>query len=360
MSKFFKALFVVGMSLAMVTPAFASFSIYGSARFHTTWIHTQVAKEAPVLDNGTHSFGTLHYTLADNSRFGAKMSNGDFSGRVEIGMEGNQDGNGLYTRLLFGVWKFDGGNLLIGQTYTPYTFFTDQVYYDDNGNIGFGALYDSRQPMIKVTMDNGVYLAAIQPKAYAVDPAIAGTVKYFAPKVAVGYNTKIQNFTIGGGIAYDGFTVENVTSKTVNSYLLYLHGTADFKPIDVRYAFSYGQNLLNFGLYSRRSAGVTVDADGQLKNSQGWGGLLQVGAQVASNAKVNVGAGYVHDSQTGEKAAQSMTAFINAPIKIAKTFSFIPEFDYFHYLKTVSSVPGLASPNAKNAWALGAKWQMDF
>lgn len=355
MNKLFKALFVVGLSLALVSPALADSSIYGSMRYDTFYINQK--SDGTMNTAGKTSYTALYQALQGNSRFGAKWKDGNLSGRFEVG-------TGINLRLLYGEYKFDGGNLLIGQAYTPNDYLTNQVIFADNGNIGFGCLWDSRQPMIKVSLDNGFFVALIDPKSGAIE---GGTTAVFVPKTVVGYEGKIQSFSIGGGVAYNGFSEKNQATnfdKTINSYLVYVHGHANLNPVKVLFQVHYGQNLHNYGISGRDGASAMV-VNGALKNANGYGLELQAGAQVTQNASVYVGMGYTHDKvQDAAKAAKQLSVFVNAPIKLAKGFQIVPEFDYFHYGDVASSVPlpaesGFAG-HVKNAYAFGAKWQMDF
>jgi hypothetical protein len=372
-NKFVKVLFALGLTVLMATPALAEFNLYGSARMSTFYIDAS----APTGMNGPDgkdSYQNLHYTLQTNSRLGAKFATGDVTGQIELGLEGNENGNTVYTRLIYGVWKFDGGNLLVGQTYTPYTFFSEQVIGDDNDFIGFGATYDSRQPMIKVSLDNGLYLALIQPKSTAV--VADSTVKSFMPKVAVGFDGKAGIVKGGLGFAYNAFTDKISAdnnggvgfSETISSYLAYLHGAVDLNPFDVSLAAHYGQNLNNMGIGGRSLSTAVFDTTtNKLEDADSYGGWLQLGYKLAENTKLDAGVGYVHDHNKayedlgGSKDSAKVSYFVNAQIKIAKGFMIVPEFDYFQFYKGyransnalyVSSIP-----ETKSA---GAKWQMDF
>ncbi|HKK01696.1 MAG TPA: hypothetical protein VJ955_05970 [Desulfuromonadales bacterium] len=380
MNKFVKVLFALGLTVLMATPALAEFSVYGSVRFDTFYTGTKAATGTTYAD-GKDTHNTWDWGQAVNSRLGAKFANGALSGQVELGTEGANNGNTVYTRLMYGVYKFDGGNLLVGQTYTPYTFFSEQVVDGDNGFIGYGALYDSRQPMVKVTLDNGLYLALISPKDGAIvtgtstttvtvgtdangNPVtndvtsdVTGSTKTFLPKIALGYDGAFGNVKAGGGVAYNGFTEKDAAtgfSKTISSYIAYLHGAIDLNPITLTATAHYGQNLGNFGISGRESS-VAIYENGTLKDSHSYGGFFQVGYKVSETVKANAGIGYVHDdNDTYVKADQAMSYFVNAPIQIVKGFHVVPEFTYYDYMKNINDV------KQGNKWEVGAKWQIDF
>ena len=151
-----------GALTALAIPAMAETTLYGSARMATFY-------NLP-MQPATGKTAGIDEHLQANSRFGANFSNGDVGGKVEIGLRDNGTAingsttTGLdYTRLLYGTWNFGSGKLTVGQDYNSYYTFTAQVHDDDNGLNGYGALWDGRQPQIRVNLNNGVYFAAIQP-----------------------------------------------------------------------------------------------------------------------------------------------------------------------------------------------------
>jgi hypothetical protein len=354
------------MSVAMATPAFAGAQVYASLRYDTFYVYQKATTNNVAGDDNAT---TLQNQGAVNSRFGAKFSEGNLTGQYEVGVKDASGGNALYTRLMYGTYKFNGGSLLFGQTYNPWTMFSDQVYDGDNGNIGFGALYDSRQPQVKLTLDSGFYLTLVTTKVSKVNSADVGYAEI--PKIGIGYNGKAGNTTFGGGFAYNTFKEKNDATgidDNLNSYIIFARASVDVAPVTVKFQGHYGQNLGNFGISGRQHAYATLNSSGTgFDNTDGWGGFVQVGAKVAPTASVNVGAGYVRDKQADTKYNQT-TVFVNAPIEIAPHFHVVPEFDYFHYAKKngVAStgshigVPDAGMSDLKDAYVFGAKWQMDF
>ena len=375
---------------------------------------------------GDDSVTTLQNDLQTNARFGVKFTKGDnLSGQIELGVEGSGNsvpgatgGNTVYTRLMFATYKFSGGSVMIGQNYTPWTMLTDQVFGSDDGNIGYGALYDSRQPQFKISSDTGLWIDFARNQ----NGALAGTTKVASgiwgsvtrtysynddvqynqiPKMGIGYDGKVGNSTFGVGFAYQTYKEQNDSltefstytspdglntnvhdvhyagfnfSDDVQSYLVYAHGTVAVGTAKVMGQIHYGQNLGNFGITGRPNAFATVNADGTgINNTDSWGALLQVSAPLTELVAVNVGAGYTEDQQhatfkdSGTTDYDQTTVYLNFPIKIAAGMQVVPEFDYFHYNNAGEKNPAvLASagtnllPNVENAYAIGAKWQIDF
>jgi hypothetical protein len=363
MKKWIKALCVAGLSLGMAAPAFAAAEFYGSLRYDTFFVNQK--SDDAVNAAGDDSTTMTQNDLAANSRFGVKFTKGDkLFGHFEMGIKGYNGSNELYTRLMYGTYKFSGGSLLLGQTYTPWTMFTDQAFGYDNGNIGFGALYDSRQPQFKISLDNGLWIDFVT--THNGTKFDAGDVQYDQiPKMGIGYDGKAGSSTFGAGFAYQTYKEQNDANsfdENVDSYLVFARAKVAVGAVKVSSQIHYGQNLGNFGIAQRPNAFATLDANG-VKNTNGWGGFLQVGTAMTQMVSANVGAGFTRDEQADVDHDQT-TVFVNFPIKIADGFQVVPEFDYFHYNHAVSAstIEGIntGAANLQDEYVFGAKWQMDF
>ncbi|MDY6953164.1 MAG: hypothetical protein SWE60_16780, partial [Thermodesulfobacteriota bacterium] len=241
-------------------PAVAEFQPYGSLRLSVGWWDTEPNETGTGAD-----YNTIVEELGDFSRFGAKWKGEELSGHFELGLKGDGRGsNSAYTRLLYGTWKFNGGTLMVGQNYDPYTFISDQMaprLKDLGGNhaeidaenyfIGYGCLWDSRQPQVKLTLDGGLYLAAIQP-----DPEDGGIGVDLGeadfPKLCVGWEIKQDNLFLNPGFAWNQIQATEagvMEEEDLDSWLLYLNGKFALGAADIKGSIHYGQNLGNFGLW---------------------------------------------------------------------------------------------------------------
>jgi hypothetical protein len=345
------------MSLAMAAPAFAGAQLYSSIRYDTFYVNQKGNATNLAGDTSTT---TLENTLAGNSRIGAKFTEGNLFAQWEMGLPGSN------TRLAYGKYSFSGGSVLLGQTYNPWTMFSDQAYAGDNGFIGYGCLYDGRQPQIKLDF-SGFYVALVTTKTTA--PDVGGEVYSTIPKIGIGYDGKAGPATFGAGFAYNTVKDTNTTGfdESINSYLVYARASFAAGPVTVKGQASYGQNLANFGLLGRNSSAEANMAN-SVDNNKGYGGFVEVSAKMSAAASVNAGIGYTVDEiHNGNDKVKKMSIFVNAPIKIAEHFMVVPEFDYFHNsdpdLGTSyadSALPDTGLGNVKNAYVFGAKWQMDF
>jgi hypothetical protein len=267
--------------------------------------------------------------------------------------------------LLYGTWNFGSGKLLVGQDYNRYWLGSEQVHGDDNGNIGYGSLWDGRQPQIRVDMNNGFYFAAIQPTGNSAF-AVAGTVTNdgnqetsdtagndsYLPKLNLGYAGKAGNFSYNAGVVGQ-FYKNKAIDEQITALMGYFTGNAAFGATSLAFTTSYGQNVGNMGFTGRMS----YDA-ANAENVSGFEGMLQLSQKLSDTMSANVGVGYTYDKSgaDGADADDKMLIFANMPIKLAKYVTVVPEVSYYDQLSETTTA---ADSDAKH-WAVGAKWQIDF
>lgn len=353
MKKIVMSLIALTVVAAMAAPAVADYKFYGSVRMMTFW----KTVDPPKGDSDSD----LVWDLQSNSRFGLRAKTGDIAGRIEYG-------TGVNLRLLYATWSFDGGTLLLGQTYNPYTFFSDQAANADWGFLGYGALYDGRKPQIKISLNNGFYVSAITPTTSTLgidedsDGKTSPDVDTILPKLAAGYKFKVQNVKANVGAAFQTFDVKGengVFDDTITSWLLYVNATTMVGPATLKATVHYGQNLGDFGLVflnkSQKTAASAVVGTKSIWYTTSYGGFVQAGFKAADNVKVVAGLGYAcFDNETYKDPDAEMSFFVQAPITIAKTFFVVPEFSYF------DGMDDAAGNEESDTWYLGAKWQMNF
>lgn len=354
-----------GALTALAIPAMAETTLYGSARVATFWNTNQPGYATGTAKPETNTDFDLRQQ--SNSRVGVTATNGDLGGKVELGLGlGLGGGNTtVYTRLIYGTYKFNAGTLLVGQTYTPYWFLSDQVAFDDNVNNGYGSLYDGRQAQIKFTMSNGLYVAAIRPNGKA---APAGTdamntvsaSETFFPKLSIGYEGKAGPVAFGGGVVGQTYKLM-LNEKHINSVMGYFHGKVQAGPANIGFNFGAGQNLGDMGIAEGVAAANSATAT---EETFTYSALVTAGFTVAPTMKFNAGIGYVTtDGKTAagvdwKKADNKLSAYVNLPITLAKGFSITPEFTYQDQLDDISAT-NIASKGKKD-YIYGAKWQFDF
>lgn len=317
----------------IATPAMADFSFYGSARVNTFYTN---------VDDATTTTKNFDVDLQNNSRFGAKATTGDVSGRVEIGFDDNAaTSTRTYLRLIYGEVKLGDGTLLVGQTYTPYTKLAGMVSSVDQGLENFGALYDGRNTQIKYTMNNGVYFAAL-------DNLGAGT-EVIIPKLNIGYAGKAGDVNYNVGFAYQTYEASAVLD--VDSYLAYICGDAKVGEIGLIYGLHYGQNLQEFGMARTTiSSGANKVAASVTNDTKSYGAMLE-----AAMNGFKVGIGYVSDENDDFTDADTqMALYANYTVQVAKGFSITPEVSYWDYMEDAAGI------DEGDDLYVGAKWQLDF
>ncbi|MCK4390907.1 MAG: hypothetical protein KAV83_11810 [Desulfobacterales bacterium] len=401
MKKLAIGLLAITLTVCLAVPAMADFHPYASLRLITGWY--DVDEEDTGLIDTTDD---LFWELGNFSRFGAKFSSGDLSGHVEFGIKGDGRGaNDTYDRLLYGTWKFGGGSLMIGQNYTPYTFISSQIAprldLDTNASrggtdrdidgenyfIGYGCLWDSRQPQIKVKLDNGFYVALIQPEAdneagiaarinnvLGAGTVAAGDIDVdeTIPKICVGYEFKTESLMLNPGFAFNTYEAEvdaaGLDDEDINCWLLYLNGRVALGPATIQGSLHYGQNLGDFGLWSREDAAYAqLEVDGDVEDSDCYGGYVQVAFPI-DPATITLGVGYtqsendemyVFDQITGlairdDDEDEQMSYFIQAKYPVCDNFWVVPEFSYYDHMDDA------AGQDEPTSWFAGLMWRMDF
>ncbi len=369
MKKVGLTLLAVTLALLLAMPAMAEFKPYASVRLLTGWSNydPNVAGQDDDED--------LTWALSDISRFGAKFQTGDLGGRVEFGIRG--EGNDISSRLIYGTWDFGGGTLLVGQDWTPYTYWSDQIaprlaplgrnpsnYEAENGFVGYGCLWDSRQPQLKLKLANGFYAALIEPHTVSRERAgDSEDLDRTLPKIVLGYDIKTESLYLNPGVAYNTYDVDGVTDggkivddESIDSWLIYLNGKIALGMADLQGSIHYGQNLDDFGLFNRENAATAqIQADGDVEDSDCWGGYLQVAFKV-DPATITLGYGYVQSENdaAGREDDEQQSYFANAKIPIAETFFVVPEISFYDHMEDANN------NDEADAWWVGLLWRMDF
>ena len=253
-----------------------SFNIYGSARFQTFYNDSNLGPNSDDAD--------LTWDSASNARMGATVSKEKISGVYEVGLD---DDYGVYTRLIYATYNFGAGTLVIGQDYTPLSsmFYSNQVYGDDLGLTGWGAIYESRIAQIKL-MAGGFEIAFVRPsnarllkgESEAVDKVLKADTDVLMPKIEVRYHLEQEKFfadVFGGFLSYKLDDIEmsgvNYGDETVNSWVAGIGGGLKLDPAYIRAQAYYAQNARSFGLDHVNALGAYIDSAGKLVDEDNFG-----------------------------------------------------------------------------------------
>jgi hypothetical protein len=379
-------------AMAVSAPALA-FDVtgYGNIKLGTFWTQNSFYSAA----GAKRSDGDFSLDNFGDSFVGVRVKEGEFSGVAELGAYNPKAySKGVELRLLFADWDFGNGKLRIGKTPSPYVFRSQQVWDSDGGFNGYGSLWDGRYGNVKLTMDNGFYFAAMQPRvgnaannttnvvpnadvvaaysqtgnSYQTTYADYDTV---LPKLVAGYEGSLNKWSYGGGVAYNMYKVKTSTNNStpvkhdVYSYLAFFHGKVDLAPVELSYNLFTGRNVGD--LMSTATGNGTSNTQTNPGSANGayfdtlhgvnsftYGGFGQLGYKVSDKATLYTGASYVVDDNRIAHADERMAAFVNMNFSVAKRFNIVPEIDYINDMKNSL---GQKEPRAVIA---GAKWQMTF
>ncbi|GFE62065.1 hypothetical protein [Geobacter sp. AOG2] len=378
-----------GAAIAFALPAMAiDFNAYGSVKVGTFWTQNQYYNTA----GDKRSDSDFSLDLMGDSLVGVRAKEGDFSAVAELGAYNPKAySKGLELRLLFAEWDFGNGKLRIGKTPSPYVYRTQQVWDSDGGMNAYGSLWDGRYANIKLTMNNGFYFTLMQPRVGAssnnssnvtssdATAAYSQTGNLYAstytnyntimPKIVTGYEGKLDNWTYGGGVAYNMYNIETVSTanatpvKTdIHSYLVFFHGKVDLAPVELSYNVFTGRNTGDL-MSSANTAYVAVPSStstgGYYDTFNGvdaytYGGWGQVGYTVNKKLNLYAGASYVVDDNRVTHADERLATFINAQYQVSKNFKIVPEIDFINDMTKTS---GAKEPRT---FVAGAKWEMRF
>ncbi|MBW1928665.1 MAG: hypothetical protein JRJ13_05870 [Deltaproteobacteria bacterium] len=344
MKKLLIAVFAAFMVVAFAIPAIAgTWNFYGSARMQT-W-STKLSEE----QTGTsYDDRDTTWDLQGNSRIGANVKAGDISGRFEYG-------TGINLRLLYGVWNFGSGSLLVGQTYTPVNFFySNQVYGSDANMLNVGGVYGGRNPAIQVSVQ-GFKLALVKPKVETV--LGAADTDTTIPKIEASYSFKAGPAAIALCGGYNTFKLVDGTDheESLDSYVLALGLSFAVGPGYVKGDVFTGKNVGNYGLWiigSHSASGSMTD----IQDVKTVGALGVVGFKVNDMLTLEAGYGYTSadsdDSSLEDDKTQAY--YVQAVISPAKGVYIIPEIGKYDYKDTNKGV------DEGTETYFGAKWQINF
>jgi hypothetical protein len=363
-----KKLFVIFAILCLAAPAMAAdWNFYGSARFATF----SVDVDPDVA--GTDSDTDTQWDQQGNSRIGATVK---FNDQIGGGFEMSDS---FGKRKLYGTYTFgNGGELLIGQTYTPTTYFYSNSVFDGDGDLlGLGQFYIGRQPMIQFKT-GGFKVALVSPSTVdyelvaATDPDVVGgvyvpgtdavnyDVDVTIPKIEASYGFKADAFFVdvfGGYQTYELDANNAGTDYDVDAYVLGVGAGVNFGAFYATIGAHMGQNLGNYGAYMNDYIDLNDEMEisgTEEKDSDGLGYLAVIGFSPSEMLTIEAGYGHeeaeVDDSNNTTEADQY---YLNCTVNIAPGFFIVPEVGM---IKTQDDV----SVPEPEVFYWGAKWQINF
>ncbi|MEA3358840.1 MAG: hypothetical protein U9R17_05465 [Thermodesulfobacteriota bacterium] len=353
MKKLLVLLAAVAFVVAFTVPAMsADWNFYGSARMSTFF-----DSDSEEVDNKiAYDDDDLTWALQGNSRLGATVKAGNIGGGFEYG-------TGVNVRKLYGTWNFGGGELLVGQTYTPLNYFiSNQVWGSDNDMLTYGGIYAGRRPMIQLKT-GGFKIALIQPNTGAVTnfPA-GGETDTSIPKIEASYGFNAGPLKLSLMAMYNTFDVVDAANNEegVDSYVLGLGFKVPLGAAYVNGNVWMGQNTGNTTLatisFAANPANDAAWDGANIVDNDALGYLLVVGFKASDALSFELGYGQVEHEldQTGEDADETSAMYAQAVINIAKGFFVVPEVGKIDYKEDA------AGNDQGDTTYFGAKWQINF
>ncbi len=332
MKKISVVLFAVVLASVWSVAAFAEAKPYASVRFQT--FYKNVSDE----DGSGGDSTDLLFGLYGSSRVGVKFKVSDqVSGMVELSLKDSDNGNAVGLRHAFGQYDFGPGKLLIGQTWAPYTTFFPVIYNDAaGGDYGSAA---NRAAQIRVVLDNGFYVALIDNTLGSSDDDVE------IPEVAVGYKGKAGVVSFGLHGAY--VTADDTTPIDEESWALMGDLEAKLAMAKLKARIVYGDDTKNL-----LGGGFKLGSTGGDLNTLGL--FLSATFYPSDLLAVSVGGAYNETEAASGQDDDEALVFVNAPIKLTKGFTIVPEIAYQLGLDKAGS-----GDDDNTLW-VGAKWQFDL
>jgi hypothetical protein len=283
MKKLIVILAVIAMVGAFTATALADVSLYGSARFRTYYAS---------VDDGTPGADTdddLEWRMGHLTRFGANFRSDTITGKFEMDARAGGAGTtgdieldsgasrlgNMRLRHLWGQWDFGTGKLLIGQTFPLYELQVSGLNYYSGGLQKFGGwgYAVNRTSQIRLTFGD-FKIAFLPPDTSKGGLGTLTEVNTSFPKIELGYDLKLDPFTLQFVGGYQNYEIENTTTKQtedITSYVLGARGKANFGPAYAALALSYRQNGGNYGVWTVSTKETAVFEGTSLKDADTWG-----------------------------------------------------------------------------------------
>ena len=346
MKKLLVVLAAVAFVVAFTAPAMsADWSFYGSSRMSTFFDSDDKVASGLGFDDDD-----LTWSLQGNSRFGAKVKAGDINGRIEYG-------TGVNLRLLYATWNFGGGELLVGQDYSPMCYFpSNQVYGGDTDLLPYGGIYNGRRPMIQLKT-GGFKIALIQPFTSAVTGFAAADTDTSIPKIEASYGFGAGPLKLALMGQWNTFDVVDAANNEegVDTYALGLGFKIPFGAVSVGGNVWMGQNTGNTGMWTSGDNDAAWNGT-QIVDNDALGYVLVVGFKASDALKFEVGYGQqAHELDVaGSQKDETSSYYAQAVVTVAKGFFIVPEIGKVDYQED-----GAGNDQGDTTY-FGAKWQINF
>jgi len=330
-----KQLFLV-LFIGLCISLFAqmTYTPYGSVRAGY-WFENRDENLSGVKDGDFRST----YFLQTNSRFGVNFKQENFDARVEFNGD-NASGN-IGLRLLWAKQRFGSYTILVGQEEVLANQKANQVYGSNLDLVGYGAIDGGRRLQFRVDMDNGIYIALIQPNM--VNPASApSSPDFIIPMLNLGYNSKIGKLALAPAVVFQSFNYKEEkndgVSGSVTSYLAAITTDYDANPVLLRLSVNYGSNTGNMGYAGPSTRASWNTEDEKTNDITTFGGWFTARYTLKPSVNFTGGLGIASSSNKDWKSDDNrMAFFVQSEIRMQR-FRLIPEIGMLDEMKSSGDV----------------------
>ncbi len=290
-----------------------------------------------------------------NSRFGINFSAGNFFANAEMNVQPDQTLPLLPIgfRQFYGGYTFENGLTLIAGNKSTLTGngISSDVYFVDNGLVGFGTVSDSRRPMLMVSYA-GLSVAAVANIDNQILTNADDIAETYIPRFEIAYDYESDFMTARVFGTYGLFTQKHGTNGTDRTNVHAWHAGFDIMPtfgsMYVGISAFVGMNAGMYGaVYMLNNTGDDVTEikpsfDGEnndnLNDVLTWGVAAVFGMQVSEMISFEIGGGYQDSTadnfrsyKDGKKVGiAGYAAYIQTPITFAEGhFTLVPQVGYY-------------------------------
>ena len=338
--------------------AMALGAVFISSGFAADWNFYGSARITSFYTDGEHRDPRLEHNLQGNSRIGANVKVSDsLSARFEYGTANSQ----ANIRILYGVWNFGFGELLVGQTYAPIWLpVSNQAFAGDNGLAGWGENYSGRVPQIQFRFgDFKLAFVRTNTKFYSWGSANAPLRSYNTevsfPGVQAKYRLNLDpfDFSLAGG--YQTF---DARGSEVESYMLAGRFGYTLGPLSFKASGFFGSNLGNIteldvtGRNGRKGYAIVRRPGRGVIDVDSFGYALVAGYTLNDTLSFEAGYGYAESEIDNRRGRQDdvQSYYIQSTITLAPGVFLVPEVGRLDY----------RDRNQRDANYYGLKWQINF
>ena len=341
--------------------------MYGQARMTAAYEYSNVSDTTKNIISSDFKM-----RWQGNSRFGINFSAGNFFANAEMNVKPDQVGEPIGFRQFYGGYTFENGLTLIAGNKSTLTGngISSDVYYVDNGLVGFGTASDSRRPMLMVSYAGLSVAAVANIDNTAVENAV-NIAETYIPRFEIAYDYESDFMTARVFGTYGLFTQKYGINGTERANIHAWHAGFDVMPtfgnMYVGISAFVGMNAGMYGaVYTLDSSGYDVieikpslDVDGNVNDVLTWGVAAVFGMQVSEMISFEIGGGYQDSTADNFRSYKDdkkvgiagYAAYIQTPITFAEGhFTLVPQVGYYAR-QTDYDFQGATSVNALIAGA---------